>query len=407
MELGWVDFSDEDRDKTLAVIQLLHEKGAVDELGIGKIRDGFANYFFPGTSTIQTRAKYFLLVPYILKETVEGKSKKGDKKEILQKIDEKEKECALKLLETGGDGIIGKVSLPEKWVSRPPSVIYWSGIKQLGIFKNQYSSMSISQYVMVAGNQKKQKQSIYLGNRNDKAEENETDDKDAGVDNMLHFWNLPTYHENWSSNLNIKLLPEEASFLKRQIIKEAEGTLFSCVLQNNIAVDEYPDFISMSKSPAVSSNISEELGKMLSLANLFNRLYHLANIRYNVLLHGDGGTQNGADTAWKEDFTDDYIAELPSEEDLKEIYLRLQISDECLTNFLKNILGCFKSKDIDSVDKYIAVQEKHLKHERAKLDKPGKLDLMTWLGSSWLDYRFYTARRIIDDIYEGEEKTNV
>jgi hypothetical protein len=29
----------------------------VDELGIGQIRDGFANLLFPGTSTIQIRAK--------------------------------------------------------------------------------------------------------------------------------------------------------------------------------------------------------------------------------------------------------------------------------------------------------------------------------------------------------------
>lgn len=67
MQLGWIDFSKEDRQKAFDVINLLSEQGAVDELGIGVIRDAFANYFFPGTSTIQTRAKYFLIVPYMLK----------------------------------------------------------------------------------------------------------------------------------------------------------------------------------------------------------------------------------------------------------------------------------------------------------------------------------------------------
>ena len=52
---------------------LLSEQGAVDELGIGIIRDAFANYFFPGTSTIQNRAKYFLIVPYVLREAVDGR----------------------------------------------------------------------------------------------------------------------------------------------------------------------------------------------------------------------------------------------------------------------------------------------------------------------------------------------
>lgn len=73
MEIGWIDFSKEDREKVLDVINLLQEQGAVDELGIGQIRDAFANRFFPGTSTVQTRAKYFFLVPYILREASLGK----------------------------------------------------------------------------------------------------------------------------------------------------------------------------------------------------------------------------------------------------------------------------------------------------------------------------------------------
>ena len=63
MQLGWIDFSQEDRKKVLDVINLLQEPGAVDEIGIGLIRDAFANLFFPGTSTVQTIAKYFLIVP--------------------------------------------------------------------------------------------------------------------------------------------------------------------------------------------------------------------------------------------------------------------------------------------------------------------------------------------------------
>ena len=52
MNIGWIDFSDNDRKKTMDVLRLFQEQGAVDELGIGIIRDGFANYFFPGTSCL-------------------------------------------------------------------------------------------------------------------------------------------------------------------------------------------------------------------------------------------------------------------------------------------------------------------------------------------------------------------
>ena len=46
MQLGWIDFSKEDRQKALDVINLLSEQGAVDELGIGIIRDAFATISF-------------------------------------------------------------------------------------------------------------------------------------------------------------------------------------------------------------------------------------------------------------------------------------------------------------------------------------------------------------------------
>ena len=98
MQLGWIDFSKEDGQKAFDVINLLSEQGAVDELGIGVIRDAFANYFFPVTSTIQTSAKYFLIVPYMLREAVDGRYGK-DANRVLRAIDSAEKDCVIRLLE--------------------------------------------------------------------------------------------------------------------------------------------------------------------------------------------------------------------------------------------------------------------------------------------------------------------
>ena len=49
----------------LDAVDLFKEKGTRDEMGIGSVRDAFADLFFPGTSTIQTRARYFLFVPWV------------------------------------------------------------------------------------------------------------------------------------------------------------------------------------------------------------------------------------------------------------------------------------------------------------------------------------------------------
>ena len=131
MQLGWIDFSTTERNKVLSILDLLSEKGTLDELGISPIRDGFANIFFPGTSTIQTRAKYFFIIPYAMKEleTKDGINIYNFKKEL----DEYERKCGYKLLENNSreDGVIGKRSLNAgKWVKRAPSDIYWAGLRR-------------------------------------------------------------------------------------------------------------------------------------------------------------------------------------------------------------------------------------------------------------------------------------
>ena len=52
----WLDYSEHERRKMLDVIELFGERTTRDELGLGSIRDAFADLLFPGTSTIQTRA---------------------------------------------------------------------------------------------------------------------------------------------------------------------------------------------------------------------------------------------------------------------------------------------------------------------------------------------------------------
>src|SRR5579863_8105027 len=62
---AWLDHSEEQRRQMLDILDLFREKGTVDELGLGAIRDAFADMLFPGTGALQTRARYFLFVPWI------------------------------------------------------------------------------------------------------------------------------------------------------------------------------------------------------------------------------------------------------------------------------------------------------------------------------------------------------
>ena len=62
--IGWIDLSEEEQKRARDYLRSLSE-GTLDELGFGIIRDFLADKFFPATSTIMTRAKYFILVPSI------------------------------------------------------------------------------------------------------------------------------------------------------------------------------------------------------------------------------------------------------------------------------------------------------------------------------------------------------
>ena len=63
--LTWLDFSERERRRALEVIDQFREESTRDELGIGSIRDAIADLLFPGTSTVQTRARYFLFIPWL------------------------------------------------------------------------------------------------------------------------------------------------------------------------------------------------------------------------------------------------------------------------------------------------------------------------------------------------------
>ena len=400
MQLGWIDFSKEDRQKALDVINLLSEQGAVDELGIGIVRDAFANYFFPGTSTIQTRAKYFLIVPYILRDAIDGRYGK-DVNRILRAIDAEEKECGIKLLEADpkAEGVIGTRVLPKGWVARKPSDIYWNGIRTYGIFCDY--GLSIPEYVSLAVKLNTQKSSAKLGNRNDEAEENEKDDSDAGDIMNVSFWNLPIYHDNWRDNLTIELTNEEAFYLDKQIQKGAKGTLLEYVLKNRIDMNKYEDFVSMAAD--LSEKVEEKLSYMMKLACEFNNLVYMARVRFNVMLSEE--ENEVAVSEW--DRLKPQVKR-SANVDLSVVFNKLELHNPGTYLFLSKLQEAFKALDIDAADELIKKRERQLKGiNRAKLNRTKEFDHSKWVGGGELDYRFSNARTIINDIYSGEVSSDV
>ena len=66
------------------------------------------------------------------------------------------------------------------------------------------------------------------------------------------------------------------------------------------------------------------------------------------------------------------------------------------------------SSNVELADELICKRERSLKGaNRAKLGRTKEFDHDKWIGGGELDYRFFNARGIVNDIYVGEAQPNV
>ena len=396
MPLGWIDFSKSERNKVLSVLDLLSESGTLDELGIAPIRDGFANLFFPGTSTIQTRAKYFMIVPYALKDL--EYSSETNPNRMLRTFDEVERKCGEMLISNGEDtdGIIGSRSLAQnKWVKRTPADIYWAGLRNYGIFTG--GTLSLSEYIRAMCALKNQKATITkLGNRNDNADTDEGDDKDAGELFRMQFWKIPTYKEGWMEDLSIKLSSEEGSFLRQQIISAYPDSMLAFILHHSIT-----EIFACKTIQELDGLIKIFPGRIqddYSLAYAFSRFLFVLRVVYNIVV--SDGQNETANALWVEMQPDLYER---ADVDLEAVFARLSVyRNVSLCAFLRKAQGFMKNADLGGLETEIKRRERELKTSRAKTLHPGEFDRDTWFGGGELDYRFGNAKVIISDIFESE-----
>jgi len=395
MPLGWIDFSAKDRSKVLNVLDLLSESGTLDELGIAPVRDGFADLFFPGTSTIQTRAKYFLMVPYILKDMELGHETNPNR--MLRVIDEIERNCAKQLMgQRDIEGIIGRRALSQnRWVKRTPADIYWAGIRNYGIFTG--GRLSLSEYVKAICALKSQKETLArLGNRADNAEDNDADDKDAGGISAMRFWRIPTYQETWKETLKMALTPDEGSFLKSQIVHLYPDSMLGYIFREN-----RKEILECRRFQALCSIIHtfpEQVQHDFNLAADFSDFIYVIRTIYNIII-SEGKNEN-ANREWETMKPDQpEIAAV----NLEAIFDRLGIQRNVfLCTFLMRCREMMNRGDLDGMILEIKRRERDLKQSRAKTLHTGEFNPDDWYGGGELDYRFSNARVLIKDIFESE-----
>jgi hypothetical protein len=381
--LSWLDFSESDRQKALDVIDLFREKGTVDELGIGTVRDAIADLLFPGTSTIMTRARYYLFIPWIYRRQ-EGK--KTPSNEIASSA-RKDEFAVIEALAKTTDirGVIGIEARTN--LKRLPSTIYWQGLGQLGI--RRYPGARDG-YHRALDSFYKNGGSVVRG-----------DDGHAVVGGRLGNWDpaLPPAPAGFPGTATLRLEKNEADYLRERIIQSAPASLFAFLADRLVDVSkidfpwEHPLWAQMT-----ARNRAE-----LEHARNFSETMHGAALLYNLML-----AERKQDQTRVQEYTDLFSAwadalsarmadlEAWSQSDFWDLVrstgARIGLATPTFINawlgqaITKNPRALSASK---AVRQFITDRERNLKGRLARLNSG--YDINQWGGASSsgrLDYRW-------------------
>lgn len=407
-QLGWIDFSPDDRNKVKSVLALLSEPGTLDELGIGQIRDAYSDLLFPGISTIQTRAKYFIIVARILRDyqSLSGAQKKrvGFAKKYLA---DRENDVARILVQKHSEdevGIIGRSMIEKNGVKQRPSMTYWTGLR---IFELVRTSLSIADFCDAIDDDE---QSLF-----DTLDALEgSDDQDQLNSRQLIC--LPNKSEKWfdATELSINLSHTEAIFLKNKLIGAHKilNSVPTQLLKNNllgevfkpVSDSEVAGFDLLADILRLSPNVDEKCKFNIQMAREFSLAMEGPHIRYNFLI----AKHNNFEHKIKE-YENDYqywLSRIHSEKLFKNGSVdswidqasdgRHRVSEKSKL-FVREV-GT-KIQAGKKLDELIGTRAEQNKGSRSLLKR--KLMSDNWVGIRRLTYRWGTARTVLKDIQRG------
>jgi hypothetical protein len=394
---SWLDYSEHERRKMLDVIHLFQEKDTRDELGIGAVRDAFADLLFPGTSTIQTRARYFLFVPWMY---LSLERRKVASNAVARKA--RDEETALIDVLARSDDAQGTIGvLARRNLKRLPSNIYWQGLGRWGIrlFPGSQDQYHRSLDLFYSGNERPQK----------------NDDGEPVDGHVLRNWHpgLPPTPKDFPRNVSLRLTGSEARYLRERILTRVPRSMLAFLVDagQSGASSGFP------WSLPELSDFPPHIREQLEHARNFSDSIHGAALLYNLML---------AEEVRQQDLTEEYgdrLHEWASSLALRggelrswdrrrfwEIveqgnqHLRLptrHFVDRWLDLTILNMDATDVAAD-KSARQLIHDRERQLKRGQARLDNIRARELWNEeAGTKQLSYRWPVAQTIIQDIVAG------
>lgn len=388
---GWLDTDNEQRRKMFEVIDLFKEEGTVDELGIGSIRDAFADSLFPGTSVLQTRLRYILFIPWLMQHASQGNRTSTEMSAHFRNSEF----YLINALKAGDEklGVIGNTAQGK--LKRLPSSMYWAALGTWGIRNGDLSPEAFF---------RRQYEYRRLASRTAKADDPESRELTPLKDLDPH---LPPPPSGWLGGVNFTLTSNEEQYLSDVIAASNTDSMFAWLIRNQPPPD-LPNFVwdigNLNHAP-------EQLRDMVDHARRFHSTIYGAAVLYNLLL---------ARRREDDDLISEYEAELSNWRD--ELQETKCLDGWSRTEWWATVRRCnprvrpatvtfvnawidLAISDVDFVHdatatKLVSARERQIKGGRARLVNQAALD--RWSGRSGLsrlDYRWSVAQRHLTDLY--------
>lgn len=400
--LAWIDASRDEQRRMRELLNLFAETESRDELGVGQIRDALSDLLFPGISTLHTRARYLLIVPWCYQDA-EHQGLHGPA--LTARVDKSERQLIATLKTAGAtDGLIGRVAGIA--VKTLPSTIYWSALGTFGVRLDDRPGAPLERRIV------------------GRAPADELADRSAGM------WHptTPPAPEGFPRTLEagLDLQPAEARWLRERMYASEPDTLLTHLLADGRR--PRPDSPAPWDDPA-TANATTRIRDMLHHAELFSLAMHGAALLYNLLV---GEEYENAGLTKVEYPVETY------REALAEWAQRVRAHPELPTwdvtglwdqvvsanpRIASNVLGRrFVDAWLDAVtsgraanaaddpDLRNLVRERELSIKRPQSRFVNPTLLRTWSGysgSGRLVFRWPQARRIVTDVHAGVEEEPV
>ena len=391
-KLTWLDHDAAARDRSLRILSLFQERDSRDELGLGAIRDSFSDKLFPGTSTIQTRLRYMLFVPWVYRE-LEKNQVSADR--FATRARKLELELVGPLRESDDRvGVFGGGA--GNALKRLPSDVYWSGLGAWRIRRYQGSRDEYHRGI----------DRIYA--LRSRRREHEDDDDAVYPASVTWHSHLPDPPQDFPHGLTFALTRDEAEFVRDAIVTSCPNTLLAWLVREGRAGQadrpwEHPDF---ARFPVRDQ-------ALLQQAHFFSLVMRGAAIVYNLALAKLDGRRELEDERRAD--LEQWAGELGSSGveawSLDELWEATADSGHMVTcgarHFVESWAEMVKSDPYrlandSAAHRLVAQREQRLKKGRSRFRNARARE--QWSGRAGLrpmTYRWSTVRSFLDDLHSG------